>query len=141
MVALVTSIIGLGVGLAIVGRYMLRRPVGAPLTWGEAMVAATFVFFLMLLGYAIVPHQWIDYADKELQWRPDKVVMGPGNIIHNALPFTVTYEAVRDIVVVGIYGAMLTLQVAAWSVWQNRGRAKAPELPTSPYGRPLVKRT
>jgi len=34
--------------------YAKRRPVGTPLTWGESMVAATYVFFLMFWVYGVV---------------------------------------------------------------------------------------
>jgi hypothetical protein len=49
------------------------------------------------------------------------------------------YEKVRDGIVVGIYGVFLALHVALWVIWQNRGKARPLELPTSTYGRPLVK--
>ena len=74
MVAFAVSVALLvgGIGLCIaVGR---RRPPGAPFTWGEALVAATFVFGLMLLGYGIVPNQWLKWADNELLWRSDKIL-------------------------------------------------------------------
>jgi uncharacterized membrane protein YraQ (UPF0718 family) len=141
VVAFITSLLALGITLGVVVRYMVKRPVDAPLTWGEAMVAATFVFFVMFLAYGIVPHQWLAWADNELKWRKDKLLLGPGNIVETALPFTVSYEAVRDIVASLIYGVMLGLHVALWMIWQNRGKAKPAELPTSPYGRPLVRRT
>jgi len=141
VVAFVTSILGLVLTLAVIVRYLVKRPVDAPLTWGEAMIASTYVFFVMFLAYGIVPHQWLAWADNELKWRKDKVLLGPGDIIQQALPFEVSYEALRDIVAVGIYGVMLVLHVALWMIWQNRGKAKPAELPTSPYGRPLVRRT
>ena len=141
MVAFITSLLGLAVTLAIVVRYLVKRPVGAPLTWGEAMGAATFVFFIMFLAYGIIPHQWLAWADNELKWRKDKPLLGPGKIFETALPFEVSYEALRDLIAVGIYGVMLALHVAFWMIWQNRGKARPAELPTSPYGRPLVRRT
>jgi len=125
-----------GIGLCIaVGR---RRPPGAPFTWGEALVAATFVFGLMLLGYGIVPNQWLKWADNELLWRSDKILakvafFGRGQI-------TISYQAVRDILVSGIYVVMLGVHVALWSYWQKRGRTGAEIVPTSAYGRPLVKK-
>ena len=141
MVAFVASILGLVVTLAVIVRYLVKRPVDAPLTWGEAMVSSTYVFFVMFLAYGIVPHQWLAWADNELKWRKDKVLLGPGDIVQQALPFEVSYEALRDIIAVAIYGVMLVLHVALWMIWQNRGKAKPAELPTSPYGRPLVRRT
>jgi hypothetical protein len=31
------------------------------------------------------------------------------------------------------------VQIALWSIWQNRGKSKPKEIPTSAFGRPLVK--
>ena len=141
MVAFIASILGLLLGMAVIVRYLVKRPVDASLTWGEAMIASTYVFFVMFLAYGIVPHQWLAWADNELKWRKDKLLLGPGDVIQQALPFEVSYEALRDLIAVGIYGVMLVLHVALWMIWQNRGKAKPAELPTSPYGRPLVRRT
>ena len=52
--------------------YGKRRPVGKPLSWGEAMLAATYAFGVMFLAFGVVPHQWIDHADKNLGWSQDK---------------------------------------------------------------------
>ena len=50
---------------------------GTPLTWGEAMVAATYVFFLMFWVYGVVPHQWLTWAQNELKWRSDAIARRP----------------------------------------------------------------
>lgn len=121
-----------------------RRPVGTPLSWGEAMVAALYSFFVMFLAFGVVPHQWLTHADGELRWRPDINVVGPklgSKHLLQYLPFTLTRLVFRDIVAAGIYGVYLSLVVVVWVRWQKRGQAKpgAKEL-TSAYGRPLVKR-
>ncbi len=118
-----------------------RRAVGADLSWGEAIAAATFVFFLFFFAYGVVPHQWLTYSGNELSWRPDKVLLGPGDIFETFLPFTMSYETLSHIVVVGIYGVFLVLHVAGWSLWQGRGKKRQAELPRTAYGRPLVKQT
>jgi hypothetical protein len=141
VVAFIASILGLLVTLAIIVRYMVKRPVDAHLTWGEAMIASTFVFFVLFLAYGILPHQWLAWADNELKWRKDKLLLGPGDIFQQIFPFEVSYEALRDLIAVGIYGVLLVAHVAFWMIWQNRGKTKPAELPTSPYGRPLVRRT
>ncbi len=120
---------------------MKRRPLDTPLTWGEAMLAATFVFFVLFMAYGVVPHQWLTWADNELNWRPDRLLAGPGAVFEK-LPFELTYLVLRDVVVSAIYGAFLLAQVVVWRLWQTRGKAGAgdqPELETSPFGRPLVK--
>ncbi len=144
MVAFVGSLLFSLVMTGAVFWYAGRRPVGAPLSWGEAMAAATFAFFLMFWVYGVVPHQWLSWADNELSWRPDRFLLGPGGIFATFLPFELTYLVLRDIVVSGIYGGFLAAQVVLWKVWQDRGKVKPgerKELDTSPFGRPLVKLT
>ena len=29
-----------------------------------------------MLAYGIVPHQWLTFADNQLLWRPDKLMLG-----------------------------------------------------------------
>jgi hypothetical protein len=143
LVALVTSIVItlVMVGVAVVwGR---RRPVGTPLSWGEALIAATFVFFIAFMAFGVVPHQWLAYADNELSWRKDAIIAGPGSdFLPTVIPFSVTKETVRDIIVVIIYAIGLGGMVYGWVWWSKRGKPKpaAPELVTSTYGRPLVRK-
>ena len=47
MVAFLTSLIILFALVALIFPMAKRRPVGTPTTWGEAMVAATYTFFIM----------------------------------------------------------------------------------------------
>lgn len=147
MVALVVSLLISFVGFGAIIAYGKQRPVGAPLTWGEAMVAATLGFALMFWSYGVVPHQWLTYSGNELNWRPDAILVGPklwftGNegVMEYFLPFSMNKENLSHIVAVAIYGLYLGMHVAAWSIWQDRAKkaAQVPEL-TSEYGRPLVK--
>ncbi len=41
--------------------------------WGEAMIGSTYAFGVLFLTYGILPHQWIDHADKNLGWSKDKL--------------------------------------------------------------------
>jgi hypothetical protein len=150
VVALVVSTLMLFAGIALVFAVGRRRPPGTPVTWGEAFVGGTFIFALMLIGYGVVPHQWLTYADNDLLWRPDKLMLGisgdgikigddvktlsgTGRIIVNA-------QAVRDIIAAGIYIVFLVAQVWMWSVWQKRGR-KPPEVElSSRFGRPVMRK-
>jgi hypothetical protein len=126
-------------------RYAKRRPAGSALTWGEAMVAATYVFFLLFWVYGVVPHQFLTWVQNELKWRSDAIVVGHGAHPWGPLgflkqsPIVMSKQTVGDILVVGIYGIGLTGHVLLWSIWQNRGKQKAVEVETSRYGRPLVK--
>ena len=69
----------------------------------------------------------------ELPWTGDQ------GIVEWALPFTMTYRVIRDLVAVAIYGVALGGNVVYWMKWQNRGQAKESAKPTSEYGRPLLR--
>jgi hypothetical protein len=130
--------------------YGKRRPVGKPLSWGEAMIAAVYAFGLMFLAFGIVPHQWIDHADKNLGWSRDRIIMGPSlPFISDPLrprsmggwnPITLQYEAIRDVVVVLLHALYFGLIIYMWSWWQKRGQVKTAEIEVSTFGRPLVKK-
>ena len=151
MVAFIASVLVTVILTALVIPVAKRRPVGTPLTWGEAMVASVYAFFLMFWAYGLVPHLWLTWADNELGWRPDNFVVGPGGLLKpQALggwsPITITYQTVRDVLAVLIYVVLLGGQIALWFWWQNRGkRAAAAETSqasaTSDYGRPLVRKS
>jgi hypothetical protein len=142
VIAFATSLLVGILGNVAVVAYGKRRKPGATLTWGEAMVATTAVFALMLIWYGIIPHQWITMCDAQWNWRADRFLFGPFDLFkpHRFLPFTITYQTLRDLVVVVIYGAALTLHVAQWTHWQNRAKTKAVVVPTTAYGRPLVRK-
>lgn len=145
MVAFVTScIIAIVVTGGIVA-YAKRRPIGTPVTWGEAMLGALVVFFLMFWVYGVVPHQWLTWADNELNWRVDKFFVGPGGILRHQrdggfMPTDINYVVIRDIIAVAIYGVALAGNVVLWSMWQKRGSSDEPGPPArSAFGRPLIR--
>jgi hypothetical protein len=140
VVAFTTSLIIALLGDVAIVLYSRRRPVDAPLSWGEAMAAATFAMFLMFWWYGVVPHQWLTWADNELGWRSDKILVGPGEIFADVLPFTLTWLVVRDILVCGLYGLALGLHVFHWAQWNDRRKTREVTVPASQYGRPLVRK-
>jgi hypothetical protein len=147
-VAFLTSFVAAIVLTLAVIPYGKRRPVGRPLTWGEAMIASVYAFGVMFLAFGIVPHQWIDHADKNLGWSKDKIIYGPGGILKPEPlggwnPITLQYEIIRDLVVVLLHVIFFGLIIFIWLWWQNRGKAAAAaaEIETSTYGRPLVKKS
>ncbi len=152
MAAFVSSMVILILGVAICMYVGARRPIGTPLTWGEAMVAGTWVFGLMLMAYGVVPHQWLNFADNELLWRPDKLLVGIssggvvwGNDAKNlggTGRIIVDYQAIRDIIATVLYVVFLGGHMYLWSVWQKRGRKKPGdvEAATSRFGRPVLRK-
>jgi len=141
-----------------------RRPPGAKLTWGEAMIAALFIFTLLLMIYGVVPDRWLRYADSELKWRTDKIgiPMGPmGHFLHNTLgigsatnviapkgikffgrgKIVISANTIENIISTLIYGVGIMGHILMIMWWQKRGKkpATATLEKTSAYGRPLVR--
>jgi len=137
----------LATGLALlVIPYSKRRPKGTPTSWGEAMLASVYAFGTMFIAFGVAPHQFIDHADKNLGWSKSNVIYGPGDILKpkalgGHFPFTMSYEAIRDIVAILIHVWFFGLLIFLWGKWQKRGDvAPSTELATSSFGRPLVKK-
>jgi hypothetical protein len=146
LVAFVGSFLVALIGMGAILWYGRRRPIGAPLSWGEAMASATLVFALMFWAYGVVPHQWLQWANNELGWTPTKKLWTADQYETIGVPlppFEINYEKIRDVVVVLIYGFFLGAQIAMFAMWQDRGkraeRKAQRELEPSTYGRPLVK--
>jgi len=150
--AFVSSIIATMLMVAVCLYVGNRRPIGTPVTWGEAMVGGTWVFGIMMLAYGIVPHQWLNFADNELLWRPDKLLVGisSGGVVwgNDAKDLggtgriLINYQAIRDIIATVIYIVFLGGQMYLWSVWQKRGRKKPGDVEEarSRFGRPVLRK-
>lgn len=147
MVAFVVSLLITAVMVGIFYGYAARRPAELGASWGEAMIWSAFMFTFIFWIYGVVPHQFLTWADNELNWRPDKLLFGPFDIVKPQasggwLPFTLTYLVLRDILVVILYNILLGLNLKMFIDWQSRGDKKAKAdavVPASDYGRPLLK--
>lgn len=147
-VAFVTSWIIALLLLLPVFSIMKSRPADKVATWGESMLGAVYVFFILFWIYGTVPHQWLTFAEAELNWRSDAFLIGfrtpwdnSQGILQWALPFDITYATLKDLIAVIVYGVGLVANVAVFSMWQKRGdTVAAPELESqSRYGRPIIK--
>ncbi len=144
MTALIVSTV---ISLLMAGAFALwssRRDPENHMTWGEASMMSVYVFFVFFLVFGIVPHQWLTLAENEWSFRADRIWDAWGLITAKSqggwFPFEITYRVLSDSVAALIYIAFLTGMIVMWVQWQERAKAKAPELPTSTYGRPLIKR-
>ena len=127
--------------------YAKRRPADKKGSWGEAMFGSTYAFAALFIAFGIVPHQWIDHADKDLGWTRSKLIYGPFDILKPTsvggnFPISIGYEALRDIIVILLHVYFFALMLILWKVWQGRGEKKAGTevVATSNYGRPLVRK-
>ena len=135
------------VGLLVIGliiiMVLMRRPKSErPATWAQCMAGAVATFAMFALAYAIVPHEWITFADKYLQWGTTKFLVRSGQeVLFVKFPFDINMKAISDIIATGIYVVMFGLNLFLFAAWQKRGAEKAetPDAPpkTSRFGRPL----
>lgn len=148
MVALVVSFLVLFAGVGACMWVGSKRPPGTPVTWGEAFVGGTVVFGLLVVAYGVVPHQWLTFADTDLLWRADRIVLGvsgsglvmgqEANTMTGAGRILVNYQAVRDAIAALMYIVFLAGQMWLWAAWQKRGRAKPAVEKSSAFGRPVA---
>ena len=125
-----------------------RRTPGESLTWGEAMVAAVYVFGLLFWLYGVIPHEYLNWADSELSWRPDKKVIGPEGTwtwlsegLWTSIPLTIHKQIFRDVIAVLLYAVGLGGFIWAFAFWNDRAKKAAAEAAVekvSTYGGPLA---
>lgn len=147
MTEFIVSLIVTGLAIGVYHWYEKRTPVDKNMTWGEAMMASTYVFFVFFWIYGVVPHYWLQWADSALQWRADRNFELFGLLTSQAnggwFPFNIPMIVLRDLISVGIHIVFLVLNIWYWNHWQTRAsRATAAEQATeapSEFGRPLVR--
>lgn len=120
--------------------YSKKRPIDAPMSWGEAMAGSVYVTFGLFWAFGVVPHQWLTYAEGALAMRSDAILAGPGSTGWlQDLPVVISKATLSDFIAVNIYGIAFVVSIALWAVWQGRGKNQTEEVAKSNYGRPLVK--
>lgn len=123
-------------------------------TWARAILGTTYAFAMFFLIYAVVPNEWILWANNGLGWTSDKILVSP-----EPFPFTLTYVVLNDTIAMMPYilGTIGVCLIAKY--WQQRPdpvdalavpvESDEPETPTAPsaafggkvrtskFGRPL----
>ncbi|GMU79178.1 MAG: hypothetical protein AMXMBFR46_19710 [Acidimicrobiia bacterium] len=128
------------------------EPAGKTASWAACYLGAVGTFALMALAYGVIPHEWLSYANGYLQWgETSKFVWQDGQWVSTSVggleitipPFAFDYPALRDIVVSGIYVALIGLNVFLFVKWQDRKKvpdatpAEGTPVKRSRFGRPL----
>jgi hypothetical protein len=124
------------------------KPADEPASWAACYLGAVGVFALMGLAYAVVPHEWMTFANGYLQWGDTGKFIWQSNqdmlFFPWNWPFNFDYPALRDIIVSGIYVVLLGLNVVLFVKWQDRKKVVEPSaaaetapVKRSRFGRPL----
>lgn len=123
LVVWATALALIGHGLLMVASSKGRDPED-PATWAECFAGAVGVFALFVVAYAIIPSEWLNYANSYLQWgdtskfvwkSSEQMLFFP---VH--WPFDLDFPSLRDIVTVVIYGAVLMTNLKLFVMWQQR---------------------
>ena len=117
--------------MTVIALLVIRRPKRStePATWAATIAGAMLVWVWLTLAYAVIPHEWLTFAASYLNWGKDTYALRANSIV----PTDVTRLAVAEMVVSGIYGAMLVINVALFVLWQKRKVAEpAAEIDSEP---------
>ena len=113
------------------------------MTWARATVAALIAWLALVFFFGMVPSEWLNYAQTDLDWSSQRVAVAipPFLILGNTVE--ISWAVVKDSISMGyhivmlVVAAVLALQIQ--KIKEGRPARAAPVEKTSPYGRPLVK--
>ncbi len=112
------------------------------LTWARATLGAALFTGLMLLLYGIVPNQWFNLTQGELEWTSTKILITLPRALTLNNEIAISYEVIKDIVGQMYIGGLTGAIVVTMYQWQERAKRRAagpPPQRDSVYGRPLAK--
>lgn len=113
------------------------------MTWARATVAAMIAWIALVFYFGMVPSEWLNYAQTDLDWSPQRVAVTipPFLVLGNTVELS--WAMIKDSIsmgyhIVGLVAAgVLGLQLQ--KIKDGRPASAAPVEKRSPYGRPLVK--
>ncbi len=120
----------------------LRWVANKPMTWARAGFTAWLAFIELVIIWGIVPSEWLNLTQGPLGFTSQKIAFTiPKWIVLNN-PISISYAALKDMVVGGYH--LVSLSAVLYFAYKIQGWGKtAPEVAAgdavSPYGRPLKK--
>lgn len=113
------------------------------MTWTRAMVASFLAWIALVFYMGMVPSEWLNFAQTDLEWSGQKVALTIPPILVLGNQVDISYGVLKDLVNVGYYNVVLVgaavfaLQVQ--KIKDGRPAKARTEAPMSPYGRPLMR--
>lgn len=127
--------------LALVGATFLWV-LNQSMTWARATVAAFIAWIALVFYFGIVPSEWLNYAQTDLDWSSQRVAVSIPPFLMLGNEVDISWAVVKDLisanyhVVMLVVAAVLAIQIQK----MKEGRpAEARVEKVSPYGRPLVR--
>ncbi len=113
------------------------------MTWARASFAAFLTWIELVMIFAMVPSEWLNYAQTDLDWSRQRIALSVPPLLVLGNEVEISYAVIKDSISMGYHIVMLGVGgVFALQVQKiKEGRPAGAEKPEkkSPYGRPLVK--
>jgi hypothetical protein len=113
------------------------------LTWARASFAAFLAWMALVFYFGIVPSEWLNFAQTELEWSPQTVAFAIPSWLVLGNTVEISFGAIKDIISMGYHivmlGAAAVFALEIQKIKQGRPASAVKPEPVSPYGRPLVK--
>ena len=113
------------------------------ITWARATVAALITWLALVFFFGMVPSEWLNYAQTDLDWSSQRVAVSipPFLVLGNTVD--ISWAVIKDSISMGYHlvmlGAAAGLAIQIQKIKEGRPAGAAPVEKKSPYGRPLVK--
>jgi len=137
--ATVGQLMSLGGVLLAMGGLTLALVYDRPMTWARASLGASLYVGLMMIIFGVIPNEFLTLTQATLEWTPQKIVVTfpPWMVLGNDV--SVSFAALKDIVLQGwVFTMLIAVPVFMWW-WQGREQRKdvpRPQ-PVSAFGRPI----
>lgn len=113
------------------------------MTWARATVAALIAWVALVFYFGMVPSEWLNYAQTDLDWSSQRVALSipPFLVLGNSVD--ISWAAIKDSIQMGYslgllgFAGLLAIQIQ--KIKEGRPASAAPAEKKSPYGRPLVR--
>ncbi len=113
------------------------------MTWARATVAALIAWVALVFYFGMVPSEWLNYAQTDLDWSSQRVAVSipPFLVLGNSVD--ISWAAIKDSIQMGYslgllgFAGFLAIQIQ--KIKEGRPVSAAPAEKKSPYGRPLVR--
>lgn len=111
------------------------------MTWARATVAAFLVWIELVLLFGIVPSEWLNFSQTDLDMSPAKIALVIPRWLVLGNDVAISQAAIKDAISMGYHMVMLGVAAVIAVKVQDIGKPSPAEPePVSPYGRPLLKR-
>jgi hypothetical protein len=113
------------------------------MTWARATVAAFIAWVALVFYFGMVPSEWLNFAQTDLDWSSQRVALSIPPILVLGNTVEISWAVIKDSIQMGYslgllgFAAVLAIQIQKMK--EGRPPSAAPVEKKSPYGRPLVR--